>query len=242
MDTRAIRVFATMLFGLTAVQAEAASLQVTPVRIQVNAPAAASKITVSNPGDVPLTAQLRVFKWTRVNGKDELTPTRDVVASPPLVKLAPGQPYMVRIVRLKKSTVVGEEAYRLLVDEIPAAETQARVLGPRFAIRQSLPVFFTGAEANAQIDWDARLKGNRLYLSARNQGQKRVRLSELNISTATGKPLKLSTGLGYVLGRSTEQWTAKIPAKEFAPGTTITIQAQGDNGPIRKMAKIRTAD
>lgn len=242
MDSRTIGTFVSLCLGLTAIQAEAASLQVTPVRIQVDTPAAASKVTVSNPGDVPITAQLRVFKWTRVNGQDQLTPTRDVVASPPLVKLAPGQPYVVRIVRLKKSGVAGEESYRLLVDEIPSPEAQTPVIGPRFAIRQSLPVFFTGAGANAQIEWEASLKKGRLYVSARNQGQKRIRLSELSISAGAGKPLKVTTGLGYVLGRSSEQWAAKIPVKGFAPGTTITIQAQSDNGPIRKVAKIRATD
>src|SRR5260221_9738496 len=105
--------------------AEASSLQVTPVRIQVMSPSASAAITVSNPGDDEIAAQVRVFKWTRVNGKDQLEPTREVVASPPLTKLAPGQPYVVRIVRVDPRPVVGEEAYRLLVDEIPNPQSVA---------------------------------------------------------------------------------------------------------------------
>ncbi|MGH6853951.1 MAG: fimbrial biogenesis chaperone, partial [Aestuariivirga sp.] len=92
-----LRALGRLILGMLALgstQAIASSLQVTPVRIQVELPAAASTITVSNPGDTPLSAQLRVFKWTRVNGEDTLAPTKDVVASPPLAKLAPGQPYV----------------------------------------------------------------------------------------------------------------------------------------------------
>jgi len=222
--------------------AAAASLQVTPVKIQVDAPAAASKISLSNPGDRPLTAQLRVFKWTRINGEDKLVATRDVVASPPVVKLEPGEPYMVRIVRVKKSPVAGEESYRLLVDKIPDADTETPAFGPRFVVRQSIPVFFTAAAASPQIAWDAVAKSGRLYLKARNDGERRLRISALQVAANDRAPVPVGVGLGYVLGQSSELWPAKLPAGALAPGTTITILAQGDNGPIRAKAKIRPAD
>ena len=47
-----------------------------------------------------------------------LTPTNDVVASPPLASLQPNTDYTVRVVRTRKDPAVKEEAYRLLVDEL----------------------------------------------------------------------------------------------------------------------------
>ena len=67
----------------------AASLQVTPVMIEVAAPGAATTVKLRNDGATPLNAQIRVFRWSQVNGEDKLEPTTDVVASPPLTKLSP---------------------------------------------------------------------------------------------------------------------------------------------------------
>jgi len=235
-----IRISAMLVLGAS--QALASALQVMPVRIQVEAPSAASVITVSNPGDQPLAAQLRVFRWERVGGKDKLVPTKDVVASPPLTKLAPGQPYVVRIIRVSKKPLSGEETYRLLVDEIPSPQA-APSFGPRFAIRQSIPVFFTDPAAVPVLSWDAVASQGRLILKARNEGQRRVRISALKAVSKTGTSATFGDGfVGYVFRQSSEQWTTAAMPKGFAPGSVITIQAQGDNGPIKATAKIRSAD
>ena len=232
---------ALLMTGLS--PAMASSLEVSPVRIEVQAPAAAATITVSNPGAEPLAAQLRVFKWVHANGKDTLSPTKDVVASPPLTQLAPGQPYVVRIIRVAKRPVAGEETYRLLVDEIPNQRTASPNMGPRFAIRQSIPVFFTDPAAAPKLTWDASIEGGRIVLRARNDGLKRVRISALNVTNESGGSLGFGSGfIGYVFGQSTERWTATASKKGFSPGSTITILAQSDNGPIKATAKIQRRD
>lgn len=243
MRLRGISTLIITMLALGTGQVAASSLQVTPVRIQVDFPSAASTVTVSNPGDTPLAAQLRVFKWTRLDGKDTLEPTKNVVASPPLAKLAPGQPYVVRIIRVSKTPLNGEETYRLLVDEIPDPRAQAPSFGPRFAIRQSIPVFFTDPAAAPKLSWAAIVKNGRLLLKARNEGGRRVRISALNVTNESGASLGYGENfIGYVFGRSSEQWTAAVPKKGFAPGGTITILAQGDNGPIKATAKIQAAN
>ena len=99
--------------------AAAASLSVSPVSLEIAAPGAASSLTLGNTGTEAINAQIRVYQWTQSNGADVLTPTRDVVASPPFLKLAPGLSNVVRVVRLAKTPLAHEEAYRLVVDELP---------------------------------------------------------------------------------------------------------------------------
>ncbi len=65
----------------------ASSLQISPVNIEVPAPGAVSRITLNNMGDETLNARIRIYKWVQINGKDKLAATRDVVASPPALKL-----------------------------------------------------------------------------------------------------------------------------------------------------------
>ena len=101
---------------------QAGTLQVEPVIVDVTAPGGASTVTLRNEGAAPIEAQIRVFRWSLVDGQEKLEPTDDVVASPPSATLTPKGLYIVRVVRVSKKPMVGEESYRLLVDQLPDEE------------------------------------------------------------------------------------------------------------------------
>lgn len=139
--------------------AHAGSLQVEPVLIDVTAPGAASTITLRNEGTVPIDAQIRVFRWSIVNGEEELTPTNDVVASPPSVTLTPKGQYIARIVRVSKQPVAGEESYRLLIDQLSDLSQQKNGT-VNLQVRYSIPVFFGAAnKKHPTLSWSVAVKG-----------------------------------------------------------------------------------
>lgn len=223
------------------VAALASSLQVAPVNVEVPAPGAASTITVSNSGSEAVNAQIRVFKWTQVDGVDKLVPTKDVVASPPAVKLGPGKSSVVRVVRRSKTPTATEESYRLVVDEVPRAP-KATQAGVGFAVRYSVPVFFSNTSQTSEVNWTASVVKGQLKIVAENAGGRRVRLADLKIVKG-GKSVSVSQGLaGYVLGTSSRYWLVKGGAKLASPGGTIKIIAKGDNGPIEATAKVVAAN
>ena len=125
-----VRSCLTALFASHGAVLQAASLQVAPVLVDVPAPGATSSLKLHNEGTKPLDAQVRIFKWTQVDGADSLTPTDDVAASPPLASLRPNTDYTVRIVRTSKEPVAKEESYRLLVDELPSPASGPAASGP----------------------------------------------------------------------------------------------------------------
>ena len=133
--------FAALVAFAASAPASAGSLQVAPVLVDVAAPGAASTVTLRNEGTTPINAQIRVYRWSLVNGKEQLEPTDDVVASPPSVTLSPKGQYVTRIVRVSKQPVVGEESYRLLVDQLPDL-SQQRNGAVNLLVRYSIPVFF----------------------------------------------------------------------------------------------------
>ena len=220
--------------------ASASSLQITPISIEVPAPGAASAVTLNNPGADAVNAQIRIFKWVQNNGEDELIPTKDVVASPPAAKLAPGKKSVIRVVRLGKTPAAAEENYRLIVDELPKP-VKAGSAGVGFSVRYSIPVFFSKAGDDADLSWQATVAKGLLVLKAENSGGRRVRLASLAVVNGSGKTIKVGEGLaGYVLGQSWRQWIVK--SKAIAAGGTIKITAQGDNGPIEATAKVVAAN
>jgi len=126
---------------LIAGPAAAAMLSVSPVTLEIAAPRTNAKLNLENRGEEPVTVQIRVFRWASKNGKESLTPTTSVVASPPIATLKPQGKYTVRIVRVAKEPVTSEESYRLLVDQLPKLVNQPGS-AVSFLIRQSIPVFF----------------------------------------------------------------------------------------------------
>ncbi len=214
---------------------QAAQLHVRPVGIQLTAPAAASKLVLTNKGRAPLSAQVRIFRWTQKNGRDVLQRTRMVVASPPLLKMRPMREHIVRVVRLSKTPVQGEESYRLLVDEIPQKKRAGS--GVTFALRYSIPVFFTQAGATPpKLSWSASMRNGRLVLRAANAGQRHDKISKLRV-VLNGRARTLHAGLaGYVLGRSARAWTTNLKVRK---GATIAIKGLGLNGPFAAKVRVR---
>src|SRR3954452_13043999 len=93
---------------------QAASLQVSPVNIEVQAPGAAAILKLRNEGTTPINAQIRVFRWTQTNGLERLEPATDGGARPRTAALAAKTDYTVRLVRVSKQPVASGESYRLM--------------------------------------------------------------------------------------------------------------------------------
>jgi fimbrial chaperone protein len=229
--------FAALLLGSQS--AFAGTLSVSPVLVQVPAPAKTSSVTLYNQSEAMLPVQLRLFRWVKHAGADKLVPTTDVVASPPAARLKPGGEYTVRIVRVAKTPVEGEESYRLLVDQIPVPSEMGGT-NVRFVVRHSIPVFFSETKAAPpRLSWKANLAEGKLIITARNDGERRVRLSGLTIESTSGTTRSFGEGLsGYVLGKSTARWTANSSSKEFQPGSALTIFARDENGPLQSSAQV----
>ena len=215
----------------------AGTLQVSPINIEAIAPLSTSTVTLTNlEGKGVINSQVRVFKWTIVNGQEKLTPTKDVVASPPALVIKEGGNATVRIVRLLKTPATTEETYRLLVDEIPSAPTMG-TQAVAFAVRHNIPVFFTAAGLTSKLNWTAKIAKGGVSVSATNAGQRHARLASLQI-VGNGETDSFNNGLaGYVLAGSANAWTIK--SKAIKSGSSIKIIAKGNDGPIEATVQVQ---
>ncbi|MBX9591378.1 MAG: molecular chaperone [Hyphomonadaceae bacterium] len=220
--------------------AHAASLQVAPVIIEVPQRAATSSMQLRNLGSKTLTAQVRVFRWTLQDGADKLVETRDVVISPPLSEITPGSTQLVRIVRVAQQPVQTEESYRILIDEVPEP-AGARNSGVTFAVRYSIPVFFLGAtSASAPLAWSIEQHAGRITVAASNPGAHHVRIAALRVRGAQGEVMSFGPGLaGYVLAGSMARWSIKGALSNPTPGSTVTILALTNHGPLETTGVVR---
>jgi fimbrial chaperone protein len=222
---------AAIVFILSALSpVRASSLSVVPISIDIVQPAAIGTLTLRNREARPLNAQVRVFRWTQVDGQDRLEPTQDVIPSPPIVTINAGADYVVRLQRTAAGEIAGEEAYRAVIDELPNPNRQ-RNGTIALVLRYLVPVFFLSPDAaQPKLVWSLARRNGRTMLTAANSGDKRIQMVDLDLGASAGHRATIAKGLaGYVLGHSTRAWVVAAKAR---PLDSATVFAGTDHGPI----------
>jgi len=206
--------------------ARASGLQVEPTSVTIRE--RSEEIFLVNSEDAPLQAQVRVYRWIQDSNGERLEPTEDLLASPPMVQLAPGGRRVVRLVSTGAKSC--EDTFRLAIDELPAPRTETA--GLRYVMHYSVPVFVTpkGCDAIApQLSWRIEAQGAAARLMVSNSGTKHAQLSQLTFVAANGQRTELTPGLlGYVLAGAQMAFALAPESDTFAGGGTIEALVNGN--------------
>lgn len=205
----------------------ASGLQVAPVLLSLQSTRNADGLWLSNTGDNIVHAQVRVYHWTQQDG-EQLTPSRNLLVSPPMLQLAAGDRQLIRVIRVgppPNGADAVEDAYRVTIDELPI-DTRGKT-GLQFVLHYSVPVFVQPAGTIAvapQLQWSLQRDGNQAVLQVSNAGNGHAQLARLIYVDSAGHRSEISKGLmGYVLPKATMRWALKQAASEF--GTEGTFEA-----------------
>jgi fimbrial chaperone protein len=219
-----------------------AAFQISPVLLEVPAGGAVSSVNINNQDAKPASVQIRLFRWSQADGEETLTPTEDVVASPPIATIEPRGSLNVRVIRVAKSEVSAEESYRLVVDQLPGAESAGKSV-VAILVRQVLPVFFEPAERGApEVAWTVVRTDRGYALRAQNTGGRRLRIAKLTLS-GSGAPIAMGGGLlGYALANGQMSWTLPARRVSFKPGARVTLHADSDVGALNATALVSAGD
>jgi fimbrial chaperone protein len=209
--------------------AHAAAVVLWPVDPTIAAGQTATALWVENRGRDPVTLQVRSLGWSQSGNDDQYARQDEVVTSPPIANVGPGQRQLIRIIRRETGATSAEHSYRLLIDELPPPIDPARpnAASAHLAVqmRYSIPLFTYDGEVAAKPTLMARtvvIEGKR-YAEIRNVSQRHARLLNLRIQNGA-KDFTVTAGLlGYVLGGATMRW----PLPEGAPAGTIVVNANG---------------
>ncbi|GBU15249.1 pilus assembly protein [Polaromonas sp.] len=215
--------------GLICSIATASGLQVSPVLLSVPSTQKAQGVWLSNNGDALVRAQVRVYRWTQEGGEDKLTPSAGLTVSPPMLQLAVGERQLIRAVRLGAAPSgpgAAQEAYRIVIDELPAAIKKGGAKdGLSFLVSYSMPVFVEPAgpaAAPPQLSWKIRTEGEKAVLEVSNSGAAYAQIGVMSFTDAAGHRTEISAGLmGYVLPGAQMRWPLESMAKVFADGGTL---------------------
>ncbi|VVM98958.1 hypothetical protein PS684_03464 [Pseudomonas fluorescens] len=231
---------------LGASQAQAASsVLIWPIDPVLEADQQASALWLENRGSETANLQIRVFGWSQSGFAEQYQNQRDVIGSPPVAKIEPGQKQLVRLTRTKDVPPGQELAYRIIIDEIPTAQPATADGGKtaaaiRFQMRYSVPLFAYGAGLWSkedstrardpkgvglpQLSWRTVAVDGKPYVEVRNQGAVHARLTDVAIKQA-GQSRPLAEGLlGYVLPGAVMRWPAPGP---LAGDSALQVRVNG---------------
>lgn len=212
--------------GMAAVgQAQAAAtILLWPIDPWLAADANATELWIQNQGNSATTMQVRIVRWKQEGGYERYTAQQDVVASPPIVTIQKGNKQLIRLIKQGAVPAGTEQAYRIIVDEIPQPDAKAEpTIGLKLQMRYSIPLFVYGQGIptvkegahhalveTRNLSWRVTRADGQPALEVRNQGDVHVRLSQVALEQGGQKRTVAEGLLGYVLPGSTRSWP--IPA------------------------------
>ncbi|WP_251476212.1 fimbrial biogenesis chaperone [Stenotrophomonas lactitubi] len=222
---------ALLVFSLLGVnEVSATSLQVAPTSLQLEARQRAGELWLTNSGTSPVKLQVRVFRWVQQDGKEQLLPTEDLLATPPMQELAAGQQQLVRVMRTVADAPAAQQYYRLIVDEVPDLATRSE--GMQFVLRYSIPVFVQpGAGGRLAPQLHARLvrlDDGRNGVEIGNTGNSYAQIADLALGSPE-RPRIVHPGLlGYVLPGQVMRWPLERSAID-RDNDQITAKLNGES-------------
>lgn len=222
------RICLVSMLGVTAVAASqahaAATILLWPIDPWLSAETKATELWIQNQGSSATTMQVRIVRWKQENGFERYTAQQDVVASPPIVTIGKGSKQLIRLIKQGSVPMGVEQAYRIIVDEIPQPDAKAEpTIGLKLQMRYSIPLFVYGQGIptikegahhalveSKNLSWRVTQEAGHPALEVRNQGDVHVRLSQVTLDQGGQKRTVADGLLGYVLPGSTRSWP--IPA------------------------------
>ncbi len=227
---------AACLYGalLNGADCHAGAFAVSPTRIDLSDAQSRALIQIDNPTAEPVTLQLKLMAWSQPHGRDQLSPSREILATPQILTVKPGATQILRIGALRKADLHVELAYRLMLEEIPAP-VPPDFKGLRVLLKVSLPVFLKPAtDGKEQLEVAlAADESQQLTLRISNSGNVAAHLRDISLHPADAPATLLASHPTSVYVLAGQQRIVVLKSGDIVPGTRYLIKAASPSGPLQ---------
>lgn len=214
-----------------ALNASAADLKLSTVRVDLNDRQPNMAMVITNVGTTPSLVHFRVMSWSQDGKTDQLDVTTEVIANPPIAEIAGGARQMVRIGYNGKLQSQTERTYRLFIEEVPKKDRE-RTEAVETYLKISVPVFVASlAKAEPQVTGFVNAGNSEApVLVLQNNSNSHVRFLSYALSSPGWAGSK-QTGLFYVLAGSAVE--VPLDPKERRVTTATLVEMETEAGPLK---------
>jgi len=214
-----------LIFGVHAPRA-IASINVSPVRIELSEDHNKDVVRISNQEDAAKSYQVEVVAWSQTDERREVySPTDELLAVPPLFTLQPGEEQVVRVGMIADPDPKIERAYRMFITEIaPPKNTESRSSGVSMRLQIGIPVFVApaGGMPYAALDYIESMQiDNQLFMRFRNPGNMHIKVTEIQFAAPGLADKVVTPAVFYVLPGQMGYLPVALPDGE--PVGTVTF-------------------
>lgn len=220
----------------------ASSVLIWPIDPVINSDEKATALWLENKDSQPVYMQIRVLGWQQKAGQEDYSNQSAIIASPPVATILPGKRQLIRLIKNTSVPAGQEQAFRVLIDEIPRkdpnedAPMPSLAMGLKFQMRYSIPLFIYGAGLKSEdannpatffplnLSYKLIQDNGKSWLAIRNQRQTHARISRVSLYNKN-----INSGLmGYVLPGNEMRF--QVPAS--ASGGQLTALVNSHSKPI----------
>jgi len=222
-----------ILFALWAGQVSAQAITASPLRADLSAAEPVAVLTLRNDDPrFPTLIQARASAWSVVDSEDRYEPTRELVISPTVFRLEPGQTQVIRVALRGRPDARAERLYRLFLQQVADEAEQGRRSGNiRFLFTFGIPVVVAPSEnkdPQPQVAWRIeRLPQGEYRLRATNDGTAHVKVVGISLPSASGD-VQITTAAAYLLPGTERAWTFKTPSP--LPSGPVDLRILANDG------------
>jgi fimbrial chaperone protein len=233
----AVGIASVAAFALPPLEATAGSFSISPLRLELSQASPKGALTVRNGGADAVVVQAEPMAWEQADGADVLEPTREVLATPAVFTLHPGDSQLLRVALLRDVDPGRELSYRIILQEVPPSQESGKS-SARIALRMSLPVFVAPvAPAEPDLSWSAVLSAdNDARLVARNRGNAHVQIGQISLDETAGEVVIVNPAMSYLLPGQSRSWSLR---GQVNAGSQLGVIGISDKGPISARAEVR---
>ena len=222
--------------GFAALEAHAASFDVSPITLTLSAQAQSGNLVVTNRSDVSARFHVTAFAWEQAaNGEMVLTPTREIMFFPAMLTLNAQEARNLRIGMNFKPGAV-ERTFRVFVQELPALATANTPVGSKVSVlvRMGVPVFIEPTVKPKAIPSLSALSLQRSKFSfhVNNTGNSHFVPREITVKPMDGASVltTLEVNGWYVLAGKTSSYSVTLPTEACVALKSITVEMKSQNG------------
>lgn len=217
-----------------------AEFDVSPIRLQLSDEAPSAALTLRNRTDTPRLIEVTVMLWHRVEHQDSYTPSRAILANPPVFEVAPHSSQIVRVGINSAEAEDTESSYRVYLTEVATGQHQQL----RILLSVGIPVFIPPRSgAQYQLKWQATaLSNDQVELTMHNTGNSHIQLAPLLVYSPLSGDYEVTDSLEYrshqrIFPTEFQRWhialdqqyseiSVRFSSEQYSGEQTIAIQGR----------------
>ena len=215
-----------------------AGWSIDPIRIELSPSKPTAAMTFTNDTDQPTVVQIQVAAWSQEGGKDTLTPTKELLVTPPIVTIAPKSVQIIRMTLRRPADPTKELAYRINLQELPTP-TAINGSAIQVAMRVGIPVFVQSIKGDAipKMSWKVSVTPeNMVKVALHNDGNAHVQISDFSLySPGYDHPIANETSSSYILAGQSHEWLLKSSTAENVSAGHLRLKAFTDSESVDKV-------